>query len=111
MGVAYSGHHGIGVKIKSIDFDDENLSDEIRGLEVMCEFLDEKLENERYSWFEVGGGSYTGNENEYYVVINLPFATLISNYENEKNALYDYLDQLGITPIGDFGSVGGLEVW
>lgn len=109
MGVDYSGHYGIGVQVKVIDFEDENTPKEIRELDNMYEFLDETLKD-GYSWFEVGEGSYTGEENSFFVKIQEPFKngfdlTLI------KDEFMEYVKSIGLTPIGEFGSIGGLEVY
>lgn len=110
MGVDYSAHRGIGIAIQSIDFDDENLEKEIAELECMSEVLDDKL-NEKYGWFEVGEGNYTGKENDYYVEIISPFAQGLNNLETDRDELLKHLIDVGLTPSGEFGLIGGLEVW
>lgn len=111
MGVDYSGHYGIGIGVEPIDFDDENLSSEVAELECMSEFLDEKLDGEKYGWFEVGQGNYTGEENDFFVEITEPFADGLNNLELKRDELLNHLKEIGLTPKGEFGSIGGLEVW
>lgn len=111
MGVDYSGHYGIGIEVEPIDFEDENLSSEIAELECMSEFLDEKLDAEKYGWFEVGEGNYTGNDNDYYVEVHKPFDDGFAELEKKKAELLNHLKEIGLTPKGEFGAIGGLEVW
>ena len=73
MGVDYSANYGIGIKIKSIDFEDENLDKEIAELECMSELLYDKIKNEKYTYFEVGSEDYGGEENDFYIIIRNPF--------------------------------------
>lgn len=111
MGVDYSGHYGIGIGVESIDFNDENLSSEVTELGCMGEFLDEKLDGEKYGWFEVGEGNYTGEENDFFVEIIEPFAEGLNNLEQKRDELLNHLKEIGVTPKGEFGAIGGLEVW
>lgn len=111
MGVDYTGHYGIGIKIELIDFDDENLDKEIAELECMSEVLEEKLDGDKYSWFEVGQGNYTGKDNDYYIEVDEPFKDGLNNLEEKRDELLKHLKEIGLEPSGEFGVVGGLEVW
>lgn len=111
MGVDYTGHYGIGLQIEPIDFEDENLSSEIAELEVMSEFLYEKLEDDRFDWFEVGQGNYTGEDNDFYIEIREPFADGIESLAKKEQELRDYIKSLGLKAKGEFGAIGGLEMY
>lgn len=111
MGVDFTGHYGIGVKIDSIDFDEEELDKEIAELGHMCEFLDENLNTEIYNWFEVGDGNYSGKENDFYIVIKDPFKDGLNNLEQKKDKLLQHIKEIGLEISDDFGVVGGLEVY
>lgn len=109
MGVDYTGHYGIGFKIKNIDFEDENTPEEIRELEYMDEFFSEKLSDD-YGYFEVGDGNYSGEDNTFYVVIREPFKYGL-DLERVKIELINHLKEINIEVDSDFDVVGGLEIW
>ena len=96
MGVDYTANFGIGFKIKKYD-DFEEL-------------IEENLNN-KYSWFEAGDESYTGIENEHYIVVKEPFKHGFNNLETVKNELESHLIDIGLAIDGDFGVVGGLLIW
>lgn len=98
MGVDYSAHYGIGIKIQTFEIEDK------------FDFLDENL-NEKYTWFETGEGSYTGEENEFYVILKDDSNLLEINLSVEKVKLLNHLKEIGIETIGEFGIVGGLEIY
>jgi len=110
MGVDYTSHYGIGFQIKYIDFESENKSSINTEHECLEEYLDEELDSELFSWFKVGEGSYTGEQDEYYVTINSPFESGINGLEYKETILRLGLKGLKLEPIGSFGSIGGLEV-
>lgn len=109
MGVDYSAHYGIGFKIKLIEFDAE-LTEETEK-SFTTNILDEKLDQDRFGWFEVGEDNYGGPENELFVYIMDPFEHGLNNLEELKSELELHLKEIGIETYGDFGLVGGLEVW
>jgi hypothetical protein len=111
MGVDYTGHYGIGIEVECIDFDDENLSSEVAELEVMCEFLDTKLDGSKYGWFEVGQGSYTGEQDDCYIKIKEPFADGYAALEQKKQELLKHIEEIGLKPKGEFGLIGGMQMW
>ena len=111
MGVDYTGHYGIGIEVELIDFEDESLSGEIRELECMGEFLDERLDEDKYCWFSVGGGTYTGEDNAYFIEIIEPFSDGLDNLSKKRDELLAHLKSIGLTPKGEFGAIGGLEIW
>lgn len=110
MGVDYTGHYGIDLQIEPIDFEDEHLSSEIAEFEMMSEFLCEKLEDDRFDWFEVGQGSYTGEDNDFFIEIRDPFSDGIESLVKKEQELRKYIKSLGLEAKGDFGTIGGLEV-
>ncbi|WP_312207714.1 hypothetical protein [Empedobacter sp.] len=102
MGVDYRANFGIGFKIKAdIDENDE--------LDIR-EYLDELIDKSKYSWFEVGDEGYTGDENDYYVVLDelKPIATLEQRVEELRQHL---LSEHFIIDSEEFDLVGGLEVY
>lgn len=109
MGVDYSAHYGLGFKIKLIEFDDE-LTEETEKT-FTTNLLDEKLDQDNYGWFEVGEDTYGGPENELFVYILEPFKDGLSNLEFLKTKLVSHLNEIGISPDGEFDLQGGLEVW
>lgn len=97
MGVDYYAHYGIGVKIKVKDIDD------------FYSYLDERLDIDKYYFFCVGEGSYTGKEDDWYIRLK-KYDLLNDNPIIEKELLLKHLEYIGIETDGEFGLVGGLEV-
>lgn len=95
MGVDYTGHFGMGVKIKKVlgTFD--------------CLYDD--LDDSHYEFFEVGSGAYTGNENDFYVKVKTPIHTAL-DFQIWKKRLLEHLKEIDLEPDGEFGAVGGLEI-
>lgn len=104
MGVDYTAHYGIGVQIGTIDFD------EYAELEYMVDYLEEKLDLEKYGYFEVGESNYGGDDNDFYVEVKEPFANGLSGLEPKRDELLKHLEKIGLTVIGEFGLIGGLEI-
>lgn len=111
MGVDYTAHYGIGIGIKTIDFDDESLSEEVRGLGCMEEYLDEKLDHQKYGWFQSGDGNYTGEINDFFVTINTNSPNEAKLAIDRDSELLTHIKDIGLEPLGEFGLIGGLEVW
>ena len=64
MGVDYTGNYGIGVKVIKKEFTEDS-----EYYEDFNTYLDDVLENTNYYYFEVGEGSYTGEDNYFYICI------------------------------------------
>lgn len=99
MGVDYTGHYGIGVEVDTKDEEDD-----------IYDLMDDKL-NEAYEWFSVGEGNYTGEKNQIFVVIKDPFEDGFAELEAKKDKLLAHIEDIELEAIGEFGAVGGLEVW
>lgn len=105
MGVDYSGNYGVGVKIFTPDLDE----DEDYDGDVMS-WIDDVLKGTIYSFFEVGNGSYTGEENEICVCIDNPFSDGF-DITDKVSALKFFLAEKGIEYYDDVDVVGGLNIW
>ena len=101
MGVDYTPRFGIGYKIAEKVFENED--------NCMDKYLDD-LCKYKFKHFETGYGCYTGEKNEYYVVLKNPFEKTLDLTE-QKDELYNFLTDNGIEIIEDFGLQGGLQVW
>lgn len=102
MSVDYSANFGIGYKV--------SLSDEELG-ELgthMADFLEETLKLTNYMYFETGEGAYTGEDNDFYVILNheQPLEYVMEDLEDLEHFLTDN----GIKICSDGGLVGGLLV-
>ena len=109
MGVDYTANYGIGVKLESLDFEELNLED----IECMDEYLDELPEPEgiETEYFEVGEGSYTGEDNDYYLCIKSPMNEGVRELKKKIDLFGNYLRRNNIKYVGKVDLVGGLNVW
>jgi len=104
MGVDYDGNYGIGYKVtESDDISEAELED------GLAEYLYGKV-GDGFEHFEVGEGCYTGDKNDIFIVIKDAFKDGL-DLTSKKKALDDELTRLKLTPVGEFGDVGGLYVW
>lgn len=106
MGVDYSANFGIGFKLDrtSPAFDDED--------DIICR-LDEIIdssEGEFYS-FEVGQGSYTGEEDDMYICITEPFEDGLDTLPYSVERLLNFMFKHQLVNDGPLDVVGGLHVW
>lgn len=96
MGVDYRANYGIGIGIQSMDFDDDNINESIQDIECMDEFLDyyvyEYEDESPYRWFQTGEGDYTGDTNDFFVVLKKPFANGFETLEQQRLDLLKFLD-------------------
>lgn len=101
MGVDYSSNYGIGFKVKFDSQEDDF---------YLGEHLEELLINKPYRYFDVGEGRYTGEDDDFYVVLDsfLPIETLKERTELLKEFL---LEKDLIESSQDVDLVGGLLVW
>ena len=106
MGVDYSGHYGIGIKIILPEFDEDNewFGDELS-------WLDEILENIGYFYFEIGDENITDEKNDLYLCINNPFEDGYCALEEKADKLMQFLLENKIEFEGKIDVVGGLEIW
>ena len=75
--------------------------------------MDEYLEDlckDKFKYFETGEGSYTGESNEWYVVLKIRLKKTLDLTE-QKEELYKFLTDNDIEIIEDFGLQGSLHVW
>lgn len=106
MGVDYDAHYGLGVKIEFKEFpEDHEYEGDFWG------YLDDLFEGTEYDHFQVGDGSYTGTEDDFYVVIDNPFINGFAEAEKKAKDLLLFLDKHEIKYEGKVDLVGGLRVW
>lgn len=103
MGVDYTSHYGVGIKIQLPTFEEEHeyYQDEES-------WLDQTL-GEEYDYFDIGEGSYTGEENEFYVCLKNPFKDgydITERVREMKTFLFDN----NIEFFGEVDEVGGLLI-
>ena len=106
MGVDYSGNFGIGfqVLIPKLEEDHEYYDDDLG-------YLEHLLEDKEFNYFEVGEGSYTGNTNDIFVCLCVPFIDGKFNYVKAAE-LKEFLTLHDLISKDDqIDSVGGLNVW
>ena len=99
MGVEYYANYGIGYKVVEKE---EELEDGLAG------YLYGKV-GDAFEHFEVGEGSYTGETNDFYIVIKNAFKDGLDLTE-KKAQLDEELKRLKLLPDSEFGDVGGLFV-
>ena len=102
MGVDYYASYGIGFKV---NFESDN-----EEYESLYEYLEENLNDGKYRYFEVGSGSYTGQEDDVYIVIKEPFKDGYNNIESLGKELRQHLKELGLFIHNELDVVGGLRV-
>lgn len=103
MGVDYSANFGVGYKITTTKYDEDN------DLHIL-DTLEEVIGSSKYSYFETGDESYTGEDNEYYVVLDdfHPINTL----EDRLLELKEHLLGEGLIGVdAEYDLVGGLLIW
>lgn len=106
MGVDYSAHYGIGIKITLPGFDEDH-----EWFENELGWLEEILENTDYFYFEVGDENYTGERNDLYLCIKNPFKDGYCALEEKASKLLQFLQENKIEFKGKVDIVGGLEIW
>lgn len=105
MGVDYSGHYGLGFQVRLPEFEEDH-----EFYEDPIGYLDSVCRDTEFSFFEVKEGNYTGNENDYYVIIDNPFSNGLDVTE-PANRLKAFLTENNIEFEGEIDTVGGLEIW
>lgn len=103
MGVDYRANFGFGIQVTQRSSEEESET-------YFSEDLEELLEGSKYEYFEVGKGSYTGKENDFYVVVNHRLLNQ-DNLKQESEGLLNFLDAKGIDYVGTPNIVGGLHVY
>lgn len=103
MGVDYYAHSGVGFMVRNPKEHQDN--DDFDFLE----HIDQVLIGSGYGYFETGQGAYTGDDNEFYVVLS-SFRP-INDLAERANDLKNYLIERDlIDSTDDYDLVGGLEV-
>ncbi len=109
MGVDYKGNYGIGVEIL-FDFD------ESEDFEYMDEYLEHLTELSKTvgldtDYFEVGEASYSGGENDFYLIIKNPFSDGVHGLSNKVITFIEFLKSNDVDYVGNVDCVGGLNVY
>ena len=106
MGVDYRANYGIGVKLENLDFDKLDS-------DYMEEYLDNLPEPEGIDveYFEVGEGSYSGEDNDFYLCIKNPMNEGVKVLKNKIDLFGNYLRRNNIKYIGKVDCVGGLNIY
>lgn len=105
MGVDYSANFGIGVKLVRRDFEEgHEWEDDFLG------YIDDKLKNSPYGYFEVGSEAYGDDINDFYCYIENPFEYGVEGLEEKCNGLIRFLNQNEIIFDGKIDIFGGLEI-
>ena len=101
MGVDYSANYGIGYKVNFGELQKMDIDDPSDHLYEIT------YDDQRYAYFQVGSGCYTGEENEHYIVLKKPE---LFDLKNLKDDLDFFLKRHKIKADGEFGLHGGLEI-
>lgn len=105
MGAKYRANYGIGFKVEPNETLINTLEND--GLCILG-YIDKVLED-KYTYFEVGSGDYTGEDNTIYVVLvdeKTPF-NLVDSELDELEKLLTSKDLI----VSERGLVGGLNIW
>lgn len=104
MGVDYSANYGIGVRV----LEPENCEDFI-------EYVDDlsciKVDGIEMEYFEIGDGSYTGEENDVILCIRDADVTDLADLENKINIFKEFLKSNKVETDGEISLRGGLNIW
>lgn len=104
MGVDYTANYGIGFLLNIPS------NEELEEMELDVDSYLEDILPSNTSYFEVGGGNYTGEQNDYYVILDDDEIneTLTERCEDLKVSLLNE----GLINSNDKASVvGGLKIW
>lgn len=105
MGANYSGNYGIGIQVFTPNFKEED-----DYYEDGLGYIESILENTNYYYFETGDGSYTGDTNNVYIVIDNPFQDGYCALGEKADKLIQFLQENNITFEGKIDVVGGLSI-
>jgi hypothetical protein len=107
MGVDYTAKFGIGYKIKVAK---EVVEDKYDG--DTHEYLHDIIDNfvDGVTYFETGSEVYGGDENEWHLVVEEPFADGL-DLTHIKACLDDIIESSDLERDSDFGVVGGLLIY
>lgn len=104
MGIDYDANFGLGYQVEPSDeISEEDLE------EGLAEYLWGELGSD-FDHFEVGRGSYSGEEDDCFVVTKEEINER-SDLQAIKAALDKELERLRVEPVSTFTIVGGLRVW
>jgi hypothetical protein len=106
MGVDYSGNYGIGIQVYTPDFEegDDYYEDELGYIESI-------LKSTNYSYFETGEGSYSGDIDDIYIIIDNPFEDGYCALGEKADKLIEFLQENNMRFEGKVDVVGGLRIW
>lgn len=110
MGVDYRAYAGFGVKV-NVSIPDTEEYEDYDNFEYLTDLLEGQ---DTYDFFEGGCGSYTGEDNDYYVYCsNAETALEGGNYNLQPYAdkLIEFLDSIGLSYDDKPHIVGALHVY
>ena len=105
MGVDYDANYGVGYEVVE--------NEELSGTEEVGDGLSDYLFDncsDGFKYFEVGNAYNDDSESKCFLVVKNPFENGL-NLESVKERLDKELERLRLESCGDFGAVGGLNVW
>lgn len=106
MGVDYDGHYGLGYRVNVPELEEDHYY-----FEDPIGFIENALEESNYCFFQIGDGSYSGEEDDVYIVLNEPFEDGNLDVTQKAKELKEFILSKGIEIEGEFDVVGGLRVW
>ena len=113
MGVDYSGHYGIGQQIKAVDFEENQKPKGFEECETFEEYIYELFDTDEakgFSFFKVGAGNYSGEQDDLFIEIDDVFSDGL-DLTAKKKIFDEFIQKHNFETIGDFGLIGGIEVW
>lgn len=111
MGVDYKASFGLGVEIKNFEFKKALLLPEDPPDLDICELMESFTVPNDLRLLESGDGGYTGDDNEYYIVLKDPLSNGISGLKEKSDYLISWVRDQGFTTPDEIELVGGLHVY
>lgn len=111
MGVDYKANYGLGIELRSSEIvKNLRLPEDPEDLEVY-EIMEGLSLPSNLRLIQSGDGGYTGDVNDYYIILKEPLSNGITGLKEKSDALIDYVRSLGFTTPDEVQLVGGLYVF
>ena len=125
MGVDYTSNYGLGFKIPDyvLEYDNPNefsklpkfitkQTETIYDMDEVCEIITDILKKDGIicTYFDVGWGSYGGDNNRYYIIVESPFVEGVYQSELVEKFKIKMHELLGDDLTGPLDIVGGLLI-